>query len=204
MQSGQSLIDCFDMVLTRIMGNILEGHKKSGMALIKEKIPMKSTVKIIAMSGACLFLASGVALADQMRKGEGRRGAMRFERLDANKDGSLSQQEFMAASVMRFSKTDTNADGVITEEELVERLMRRRAERMAKRLLKRMDYNGDGKVTKDEIESRSRKRFVLLDGNDDGKLDKAEMRRNNSRRAGQRKRHGMMGQRRHKRSMGDN
>lgn len=165
---------------------------------------MKSTVKIIAMSGACLFLASGVALADQMRKGEGRRGAMRFERLDANKDGSLSQQEFLAASVMRFSKTDTNADGVITEEELVQRLMRRRAERMAKRLLKRMDYNGDGKVTKDEVESRSKKRFILLDGNDDGKLDKAEMRRNGSRRAGQRKRHGKMGHRRHKRSMGNN
>ncbi len=165
---------------------------------------MKSTVKIIAMSGACLFLASGIALADQMRKGEGRHGGMRFERLDTNKDGSLSQQEFMAASVMRFSKTDTNADGIITEEELIQRMMRRRAERMAKHLLMRMDYNGDGKVTKDEVESRAKKRFSLLDGNDDGKLDRAEMRRNASRRQGQRKHRGMIGQRRKHRGMGNN
>jgi Ca2+-binding EF-hand superfamily protein len=157
---------------------------------------MKSILKLAVMSSTCLLLAGGVVLADQMRKGEGRRGAMRFERLDANKDGSLSQEEFMAASINRFAKTDTNADGIITEEELIERLMRRRVERMAKRILIRMDYNGDGKVTKGEVENRARKRFILLDGNDDGKLDKTEMKRNKFRRAGQRKRHGMMGQRR--------
>ncbi|GFP62721.1 hypothetical protein BCBD1442_20790 [Brucella ceti] len=36
--------------------------------------------------------------------------------------------------------------------------------------------NGDGKVTLDEIQNQRKKEFAALDRNDDGKLDRHEMR----------------------------
>jgi len=152
--------------------------------MLKENTKMKIIAKTLALGSACILLTVALAQAESMRP---RSSGMKFKSMDTNKDGSLSQEEFMAPGKMRFAKTDADGDGIITEEELVQRIMRRRAERMAKRLIKRMDYDGDGKVTRQEVENRSRKRFLLLDGNDDGKLNKAEMRRNGAHRSGQRK-----------------
>jgi Ca2+-binding EF-hand superfamily protein len=150
---------------------------------------MKSIVKIAVLGGICVAMAGSLAMADQKGHRKGGQG-QRFEKLDANSDGALSVEEFVSGSTSHFDKTDTNSDGVLSEDELVERMMRRRAERMAKRMIKRMDYNDDGKVTKDEVESRSRKRFALMDGNDDGKVDKSEM-RSNAKRRGARGHHRM-------------
>ncbi|MBN1378680.1 MAG: hypothetical protein JXA04_05550 [Gammaproteobacteria bacterium] len=41
------------------------------------------------------------------------------ERLDADKDGNVSHDEFMANAEERFSKLDANSDGVIQKEEFV-------------------------------------------------------------------------------------
>ncbi len=163
---------------------------------------MNKIIGIVAIAGAGFVFAGSMAAAQQMHDGKHHRG-QRFERLDANNDGSLSSEEFLAGATGRFDKADANSDGVLTEDELVERIMRRKAERRAARMMKRMDYNGDGKVTKDEIESRAKKRFALMDGNDDGKIEKSEMRRNGFRRKGMRK-HRRHGERRHRRGMGNN
>ena len=57
--------------------------------------------------------------------GRGRRGGM-MQMADANKDGAISRQEFVAGALNRFDRSDTNKDGKVTAEE-------RRASRMAMR-----------------------------------------------------------------------
>ena len=42
----------------------------------------------------------------------------RFARLDADKDGGLTLQEFLAPATQRFQAADANADGKVTSDEL--------------------------------------------------------------------------------------
>ncbi len=146
---------------------------------------MSKFAKIVTLGSICVISLGGVAAADQMRKGHGD-GSKRFEKMDANNDGVLSADEFSSKFTARFDKADTNSDGIITKEELIDRMIRRRFERRASKIIKRMDFNGDGKVSRDEIENRLRKRFALLDRNDDGKIDKSELQRNKMKRRGKR------------------
>ncbi len=141
---------------------------------------MKTKIKIAALSGLCVVMASSFAMAE--KKGN-RQGGLekRFEKIDTNADGSLTVDEFIGAASKRFDKADLNSDGILSEEELLSRIARKRAKRRAARMIDRLDYNGDGIVTKDEIQNRTRKRFALLDGNDDGKVEKSEMKRHASR-----------------------
>ncbi|MBW2109206.1 MAG: EF-hand domain-containing protein [Deltaproteobacteria bacterium] len=41
-----------------------------------------------------------------------------LKRLDTDKDGKLSYEEFMAPHIKRFREDDTNKDGFLTEEEI--------------------------------------------------------------------------------------
>jgi Ca2+-binding EF-hand superfamily protein len=48
-----------------------------------------------------------------------------FKRLDSNKDGQISVEEFTTTSVQMFKKFDANGDEVITKEELSKKRSRR-------------------------------------------------------------------------------
>ncbi|PRD42429.1 calcium-binding protein [Phyllobacterium phragmitis] len=82
----------------------------------------------------------------------------------------------------KFAKTDelkaadTNGDGTLSHDELEAMAMKRIASRAADRMQRRLDINGDGKVTLEEIEKQRGKEFAALDRNEDGKLDRKELR----------------------------
>jgi Ca2+-binding EF-hand superfamily protein len=99
----------------------------------------------------------------------------RLARLDANNDGAIDQQEF--ATVQSLKDADANGDGTLTTEELGAMILKRQAERRAERISRRLDIDGDGKVTLAEIEKNRAERFALMDRNDDGKLQGNELRR---------------------------
>ena len=113
----------------------------------------------------------------EKRHHRGERAEQRFERADTDASGDLTLDEFSAAFQERIGGADANGDGVMTVEEIADEIQRRRAERMAKRIIERFDSDGDGKLTTAEIDSRQKKMFALLDGNDDGKLEMNEMKR---------------------------
>lgn len=113
--------------------------------------------------------------ANQADQNQPPRMNRRLARLDTNKDGVIDQQEF--ATAQQLKEADTNNDGTLSTDELAAMIMKRQAERQAERLTRRLDIDGDGKVTIAEIEGQKAKRFALMDRNSDGKLEGNELRR---------------------------
>ncbi len=67
-------------------------------------------------------------------KHHGMRGGKRMLQMaDTNNDGAISQAEFQAAALARFDKADANADGTVTAEEHKAAREAHRAERQANR-----------------------------------------------------------------------
>jgi len=58
---------------------------------------------------------------------------------DTNKDGAISQAEFMAAAMKRFDAEDTNHDGKITKEERAAAHEARKEARQDARAAKKAD-----------------------------------------------------------------
>jgi Ca2+-binding EF-hand superfamily protein len=139
----------------------------------QEKTMRKSTRLALGFAA----LAGAIATAAYAAEGPARMHQdMRMHKADADKSGDITFDEFSAAMKNRLDAADTNHDGKITVEELAAQLEKARYERMAKRMIRRFDTNGDGELTEDEVQGRQKKLFALLDKNDDGKIEKSEMR----------------------------
>ena len=136
---------------------------------------MTSTRLALAFLAFAGLLAETAYAADDPPAGGEQRAMKRFERLDKDQSGGITFEEFSAALHMRVNDADANHDGKITTEELTAAFERMRAKRMAERLMRRFDDNGDGVLTADEIETRHKRMFARLDKNGDGKLDPDEM-----------------------------
>lgn len=72
--------------------------------------------KILILSAAALIFQTVPAMAESGHE-KGDRGAKMFEKLDADKDGVISEAEFLAKSKERFAAMDGNSDGKVTQEE---------------------------------------------------------------------------------------
>ena len=147
----------------------------------------------------------GFVTADELKAaGKGRRpqrgdfGARLLKRLDKNGDGKLSKDEMPKDGRLNFDKADLNKDGFLDKQELgkvFSRGDRRRGpspEQMRERamkLMKRLDKNGDGKITADELDAgkaedgkgkgkgrgRGGINFKTADKNQDGAIDLFEL-----------------------------
>ena len=103
------------------------------------------------------------------------RGAM-FDRLDTNRDGSISRAEFEAAPARHerrvVVRTDRNADGVADSA----RVRGMRAMRMGMgmglrgRMFDMADANRDGRVTLQEATAAAYRHFDTADANRDGRI----------------------------------
>jgi Ca2+-binding EF-hand superfamily protein len=93
-----------------------------------------------------------------------------FAKLDVNQDGSISRSEMLGRATERFDRADANKDGTLTTEE------RKAAhQRFAEEHFKKSDRNGDGALASDELPPRFAKKLGKLDANKDGKLTQAEL-----------------------------
>ncbi len=104
-------------------------------------------------------------------------GGGRMAHLDADGDGAISLEEFSSMRLEQLKAADADGDGVLSEAELQDHVQQRQLERKARRAASRLDVDGDGKVTIAEIEGLQKKRFALMDANNDGKIEQDEMRR---------------------------
>lgn len=111
------------------------------------------------------------------------RGGRMWDKLDADGDGRVALSDLKGKHAERLAKADANGDGYITREEMRAYSEARRSEWRAKRF---PDANGDGSVSRSEFEAASKERFDKLDKNGDGKLTEDELspRRHGGKRGG--------------------
>ena len=145
---------------------------------------MKRSTKFL-IAGLVVAATAGTAYAAKSLRdfGPGKFGQRVFDRIDADKDGAVALDEFMAALASRFDEADGNRDGSVDKAEVIVALdshsdrARRRSGAIADMVVFRLDMDDSGSVARSELENRARKLFALADFNDDGKVEKAELRR---------------------------
>jgi Ca2+-binding EF-hand superfamily protein len=99
-----------------------------------------------------------------------------FDKFDANHDGVVSKDEYLAAAGARFDALDTAHTGKLTAQEITASpKMLRHDEFAAQRELQHMGAGADGSVTQDQYLAAARARFAKLDANGDGFIDADEV-----------------------------
>jgi hypothetical protein len=122
-----------------------------------------------------LLAAPAAAQAPQRSPGEG------FARLDTDGSNSISRAEWEAAGrkPQGFDRLDANRDGQLTQAEIADAMATLRARRGGGSGkaggFARADANGDGRVTQAEWRAQSDARFAALDTNRDGAITPEEM-----------------------------
>jgi Ca2+-binding EF-hand superfamily protein len=148
----------------------------TGRPIIQE-IPMNFVQKA-ALITLAVALPFGVAVAatSKMNGKSSHRAQMleQFTKMDANKDGSVTQKEIHAYRKSWFSGGDSDSDGALSLAELDTMMAAFRAGHL-KRRLAMMDTDGDGSVDGEEF-ARFRGRWMHhIDADGSGAIDKAEI-----------------------------
>ena len=152
------------------------------------------TKSIALFSPFAALLLVSLAVADDQPAAGGADASATFAQLDANKDGQLTADEISEDKKRLFERlvrtSDKNSDGKLSLEEFTAGLQPKpgRTEaapldgadggRRPEKLFARLDANGDGKVTADEVPEPLREMFKRVlargDKNGDGTLTKDE------------------------------
>lgn len=98
----------------------------------------------------------------------------RLKEIDADKDGVITLEEFLAPRALTFTRFDKNGDGVIERTEF-EAFAKESADYWVKRFVKRFDADNDGRISKDEFAKARRERFAARDLDGDGRIGLEDM-----------------------------
>lgn len=118
-----------------------------------------------------------------LARGEGREGRHHGRRggghggmqgADANNDGNITRDEFLARPVAMFDRMDANDDGVISTAERPQRRERPEGERAERRDRPNPDTDGNGSISRAEFAAMGASMFDRLDANNDNRVTREE------------------------------
>ena len=102
-----------------------------------------------------------------------------IKEFDTNGDGVLSADELSKAGkkAQNILGADANGDGVVTKDELSADITKKMASHKAHHIMSKLDTNGDGSLSTDEINNGGSAAQSILpaDTNDDGVVSMAEL-----------------------------
>ncbi len=105
--------------------------------------------------------------------GRGNGPAAMFTQFDADKDGALTKAEITAGLEKKITDNDKDGDKAVSLEEFKAEWAKMTQDRMV-RAYQRMDRDGNGKVTAEELKGQATFMFDRMDRNSDGKIDKTD------------------------------
>lgn len=145
-------------------------------------------IQFLAAPAAALMLASAAHAQPAGPMGGPMGGMRQPPNFDLDHDGKVTLAEFRKVENERidrmFARLDANHDGKITRQELEagrQRMMAMRGGQMGAGpmagdgFFRINDLNGDGAVTKAEMQTALEQRFKMADTNHDGWLSKGEL-----------------------------
>lgn len=146
---------------------------------------MLASVTTLTIIGVGIATTGSAFADDKKRKGKGKRG-VNIERIDTDKSGTISLEEFASVGMGKMIAADKDGDGILSTDEVSAAMEAERKRRREEAMMKRLDVNGDGSITVAELQDRMNKQFALLDRNSDGSLSKEEIRKMRVKRKGNR------------------
>ena len=105
----------------------------------------------------------------------GGRGEMLFRTFDSDKDGTITAAEINAGTETRLKDNDADGDGALSLKEFEGVWMEMLRNRMVD-AFQRFDDDGDGRITKAEIDEKTSWMMSRMDRDEDGKITRQELR----------------------------
>ena len=138
----------------------------------------KMFIKTIIITSTSALMITGAAVAKDGDRKHGKRGLQQMiEKIDTDKSGSISMEEFINLGAGKMVSADKDGDGILTADEIQAGMEAERQRRRLERMTRRLDIDGDGTVTVAELKEMQAKKFAVLDVNSDGSLSEDELKK---------------------------
>ncbi|MBP7003475.1 EF-hand domain-containing protein [Amaricoccus sp.] len=119
--------------------------------------------RTLTLAAATLALSAGLAAAQDAAAPAAGVTDAQLAAVDTDKDGAVSQNEFVGALTKIFKALDADANGAVTWAEAEGKLAREHFDAF--------DANKDGKVTPPEVDAQAKSDFAAGDQDKDGALN---------------------------------